>query len=332
MAPRISDHVALCTKGFREVRSATDQASGTEPSPSLLSIEDNQSKFRVWSGNIGAHHVGQRSLDYRLRDATHIQKEVIRLLTDLEISLEQCRLILAGEKIPWENEALSDEDDESLDLADIDIGFESEIAQLTADIAEITSALLKFSVVIRNPAQRNRLIFTPEAGVSFYAKYDIRHVRDKFPSATSELHRRLGHAITCRREYLKYRESHRTKLSEGFENDLLDVDTPAGRHAMAPSTIASSIPQELKDAKDLSSLRHLDLDERSDSGFTQTSFATSLGDTERLQVPPLPKGAGEGPVECPLCYMMISVSSKLSWNGHGIITLKSDYSTGCPIA
>lgn len=48
------------------------------------------SRFKLWVGNLGAHHgSGLRSLEYKLRDASHIRKLVISLLSDLCRSIER---------------------------------------------------------------------------------------------------------------------------------------------------------------------------------------------------------------------------------------------------
>ena len=50
-------------------------------------MEDALGRFEIWSGNIGAHHTGRRSLDHRLRDASHLHEHVSTLLDSLEQSL-----------------------------------------------------------------------------------------------------------------------------------------------------------------------------------------------------------------------------------------------------
>lgn len=54
----------------------------------LSDIGDEHGRFRIWSGNIGAHRGGRSSLDYRLRDASHIRQRVISLLQDLTETLQ----------------------------------------------------------------------------------------------------------------------------------------------------------------------------------------------------------------------------------------------------
>lgn len=51
-------------------------------------VADAFSRFKIWSANIGAHRTGQRSLDYRLRDASHLQEHVFALLSNLSDNLQ----------------------------------------------------------------------------------------------------------------------------------------------------------------------------------------------------------------------------------------------------
>jgi hypothetical protein len=144
---------------------------------------------------------------------------------------------------------------------------------------------------------------------SHYERTDIEHVREKFNNAEEFIWQRLGKAISHRRQYFKYRELHRQNLAMG-----LDIDS-SRTELGGQSTVASSIPQAMKGANDIAqSLEEIDEDQRSDSGLTQTSFATTLtGGSGRLQVPPIPKEASKGPFECPFCFMVISLNKPSSW-------------------
>lgn len=57
-------------------------------STSKLFLIEELGRFRIWSGNIGAHKSGRSSLDYRLRDNTRLERTVLQLLDDLKTSLE----------------------------------------------------------------------------------------------------------------------------------------------------------------------------------------------------------------------------------------------------
>lgn len=70
----ISDKVLACLDAFNSV-----STYGTLP--------EELARFKVWAGNIGAHRKGSSSLDYRLRDASHLRNQAISLLGDLEEAL-----------------------------------------------------------------------------------------------------------------------------------------------------------------------------------------------------------------------------------------------------
>ena len=48
---------------------------------------DLRGRFKVWAKNIGAHQTGRSSLDYRLRDSSHLKTRVVRFLKDLSEQL-----------------------------------------------------------------------------------------------------------------------------------------------------------------------------------------------------------------------------------------------------
>lgn len=83
----IAPLIPLCLKSLREF-SIVLAAKDRDGSASLQSaLADQTGRFKVWAGNIGAHQTGRSSLDYRLRDASHIKLRVIRFLNDLQEQL-----------------------------------------------------------------------------------------------------------------------------------------------------------------------------------------------------------------------------------------------------
>ena len=272
----------------------------------MLEIAGEEARFKIWSGNIGGHSTGRRSLQYRLRDASHLQKQVKSLLKELHELLADAHAIANGEKVPWDHI----EDDE------LSIGSDSnsepdrvpatEMGQIAQNVSDVIDCLLRLSVAIRNPAPHDRFATSAATSgsidASHYEPFDVQHVRSKFSEIEPFLADRLGRAISRRRQYLKYRESHHLKLSQGLQygepNDL-------------ESTVASSLPQHAKAAG--FNVEAVDEDGASDSGATQTSLASSYEGGDKLHVPPLPREAETGPFECPFCYMMIITTSSLSW-------------------
>ena len=56
--------------------------------------QDEMGRLRMWAANIGAHRVGQPSLDFRLRDSSHIREQIIGLLNDVLRRLEDAQEFL----------------------------------------------------------------------------------------------------------------------------------------------------------------------------------------------------------------------------------------------
>ncbi|KAI1347834.1 hypothetical protein F5Y01DRAFT_232983 [Xylaria sp. FL0043] len=320
MTQSIATHVTQCLNLFRDgilppgviyKHSLEDQLS--------QKVRDEYTRFKVWSGNIGAHHDGMSSLDYRLRDSSHIRDHVVRLLQDLESLLEDVTAILKGEKIPWdqlsgdEDSGGSDNDDGDDDDYDASRSErdspDTELNQLTLDVADVINCLLRMSMAIRSPSRHDRFVGSKSTETSHFEPFDIHHVQSKFPTIDLELSQRLGRAITRRRQYFKYREAHYKKLSYGLEDD--------GNLDLAPETIASSIPDHLKIGRDGSEPVVMNLaDGSSESGFSQTSYALSTADPEQRLVPPLPEEAAKGPFQCPFCFMIVIITNRSLWKRH----------------
>lgn len=97
------DYVLECLRGFMALRDAlqdqegpTGLANPTDLTAAALTpsqVQSEEVRFKIWCGNIGAHQTGTRSsLDYRLRDASHIRKQVVRILASLSTSLVDGKL------------------------------------------------------------------------------------------------------------------------------------------------------------------------------------------------------------------------------------------------
>ncbi|KAI0541363.1 hypothetical protein GGR58DRAFT_17324 [Xylaria digitata] len=327
----ITDRVTQILTAFEAIDTVeTREEPGESQLTWLQTISDQLSKFKLWAGNIGAHRTGRSSLDYRLRDSSHLQIQVMRLLDDLITSLNEVHSILSGETIPWDQDSgeVDDLDDELKDLLmNEDFEFDSELSQLTKEIADAIGNLLRLSISLRNPAPHDRFMSTEYAKARYFEANDKALTEAKFPRASQTLVTRLGQALSQRRQYFRYRESHHEKLAHGLFN--------SGRsEAGAQSEIASSIPQAMKDPGAAPTFRGLDEDERSDTGFSQTSFATTAPDSGSLRIPPLPKKTLDGPFECPFCFMSISVSSTHQWKKHVFADLRPYVclAEDCPVA
>ncbi|KAF5970482.1 zinc finger transcription factor ace1 [Fusarium bulbicola] len=310
----IADHVSACLQEFNSLCSSptiwTESVSdeGTDSDISLRKLQNELSRFKVWSGNIGAHKKGRSSLDHRLRDASNIRDQVADLLEDLRESLKDAKDILTGQLTPWDQDLSlagfpdDDSDDETLKF---DAPGLSELSQIFSAIVEDINCLFRLSVSIHNPSPHDRFKKACLTDTSDYEPFDVQHVCNKLAKAPKPIAERLGKAISRRRQYFKYRELHHDKLANGL--DLDDKD-------QMQSTVASSLPKRLNVNEPIS--LEEDLDDASDTVRSQTSWATSAANPERQKIPTLPAEAKNGPFECPFCFMMISIASRNHWKKH----------------
>ena len=108
MATLISAVLIRCLKAFNQLQEQVEQSDyNHEEDVSSILWGDELGRLRVWAANIGAHQTGQSSLDFRLRDASHISNQITKLLQDLEQSLKDVFEELSddGTKLSEDDEA-----------------------------------------------------------------------------------------------------------------------------------------------------------------------------------------------------------------------------------
>ncbi|TDZ25340.1 hypothetical protein Cob_v001511 [Colletotrichum orbiculare MAFF 240422] len=298
----ISKRVVEALSAFEHLLQSVREADQHSSQSQIASnIHDELGRFKVWAGSSGAHRTGRASLEHRLRDASHIRNRVIELIGDLQQSLDEATAIVTGHATPWDE---ANDDEEPVD----ELVAETEVSQITLDIAEVVDCLLRLSVSIRNPAPHDRFIASAPVETSAYEQYDIQHVYNKFDEIPEYLAERLGKAISRRRQYFKYREAHHLKIASG-----LCSHGDSSKTEIIPSTQASSIPNDKKQehSRDASGD-----DALSDAGNSQTSYATSVANPKTLKVPPMPDEALKGPFQCPFCFMIIAARNTGAWKKH----------------
>jgi hypothetical protein len=236
-----------------------------------------------------------------------------------------------GPNEKWEVGAISDSDDEIASTGE-EAAQTSELEQLFAAIKTANSSLMKLSMVIRNSPSRDDYL-KAASRYNFDARYDIGHVREKHGAAQRSsdwLLERLGKAITRRRQYLKYREEHHTKLARDWDKEAPEeVVAPAFDEAPLPTvieeeklerTIALTKATTYVESKTLVEKDGVDLDQGSFG--SQTSYEpTVIGEAvNKLSVPPPPIMAFESvpfefgePFQCLYCYMEQTVKNKTAW-------------------
>ncbi|KAM0302841.1 hypothetical protein ACHAPM_003626 [Fusarium culmorum] len=348
----IASHVVKTFESFHDLENALAKTtSSDEPSEGaalksfLPTIENDFIRFKMWAGNQAAHRSCPSSLDHRLREAPHLQKQIIYLLKDICESLEDALSNVSENSEPQDqgkgrDQTMQDNDNSSANSAQDEEFVSSDsdsdcdiptpvLSTLLLDVREAIDCLLRLSVAIANPASLERfqkLGAGPAEDISFHEPHDIAYVKDRFPKSTDEVANALGKYITRRRQFFKYRYAHREKLAHGIETLASNKETGTCYTETVPETIPTSSPGHFKTMTKFDPQADvIDEDIRSDSGISQTSYPTSAGsafegtDPETLEpvpplhVPPKPSAGEDGMFECPFCYRMIFARTRTAW-------------------
>lgn len=297
MATSISAILIPCLKSFNQLHERVERPDysheGEVPS---VSWGDELGRLRIWAANIGAHQTGQSSLEFRLRDASHISTQIKNLLRELDQSLNDILDELS------EDGTKASEDDET-SAAWPDDNSTTEFQQLHEEVVNIVDCLYQLSMLVRKPAQHDLLVGSRMGDKAEFEFYDNEHVRNLHPRTEEQICQRLGRAITRTRKYLNYRERHHRKLEKGIE------EVQGIQRTTTASGMSETIATDFK-------IHNIDFEETS-SDLTQTSYAPSLIDGGRVTIPPPPReSAGGKPFECPYCFFIIDIKSTRSWTRH----------------
>jgi hypothetical protein len=159
MTTSISSVLVDCLRSFNGLASRPELAIYTAEVPTNL-WTDELGRLRVWAANIGAHQTGQSSLDYRLRDASHIKAQTVKLLERLRRTLSDAEEFLAG----------GAEEDDNLSADDAD---ETELQQVYRAVVDTTDCLFQLSMIIRRPAQHDKLVGTKKLDATLFEPFDV---------------------------------------------------------------------------------------------------------------------------------------------------------------
>jgi O-acetyl-ADP-ribose deacetylase (regulator of RNase III) len=268
---------ASCARSFSLLAHALKESSDASYREMIAAeaLADEQGRFRVWAGNLGALQKGHSSLDYRLRDSPLLLENVLKFLEELQNALSEAASVASGQRLPYERQerpAYDSDDDmsvDSLDTSDSDDGDDngppSELEMRFADIVDIVNNLYSLSIRIRNPTIKTRALkaaaYRPidkSTGVDIleqYSHFDKSHAREvifglrntefnQTPAINEFLIERLGNAITSRRQLFLYWKKHREKLSAA-PADEIEVHV-----ADLPPKPSQSSADELKSQKE----------------------------------------------------------------------------------
>jgi hypothetical protein len=242
----VSDLVRSCLTKFTSLVSSAALSDHAEE-VSLQSWKDEIGRLRVWSVNIGAHQRGQSSLDFRLRDASHIRSQTINLLQGLEDLLNDLKEVLEEDSDDEAPENVENPSDDNT----------TEIQQLHKDIVETIHHLYRMSMIIRTPAHHDRLLGTNKLDAQPFKHWAHNHASNKYPLADPGVLECVSSAMALQRAILKYRERHHAKLSQNLDdgNGTLamnlekprnqnlgsDIQTVHGSHTLSHTSMAMAL-------------------------------------------------------------------------------------------
>jgi hypothetical protein len=98
----IAERVADCVKTYRKLnidltdKFTQDDAEEPKNGAFIEKVNGSFERFQLWSSNMGAHRKDRNSLDQRLWEASHLRKQVLQYLEDLQQGFAdgQSRVIL----------------------------------------------------------------------------------------------------------------------------------------------------------------------------------------------------------------------------------------------
>ena len=243
--------------------------------------------------------------------------------------------VVSGQRIPYD-EIDSDSSSSGSEVLELPLDEKptTELEQTMKDIHDIISSLYEISLMLRDPAPRDRFLKLAAIDVSYFEPWDTMHIEHKFPKAHSILIERLARANSKRRQYFKYLEKHHDKLALGSHADVVHEEprkmmkepSVSGRSRsdkpvveIGPRSIAASTPTTIatKDTQTtIATFRPDEQDIYVDDTLSETSSAASEGVSAatELQIPVPPQTAVDGdPFECPYCFEMMKISGLLAW-------------------
>ena len=309
----IAEAVAACFNSLGDVQQALEKPCSEEDLEHLKeAIQGFEGRFRIWSGNLGAHQRGKSSLDYRLRDAANIKSKLLKLLHGLEALFLEVSAICSGQRAAAEDD--SDDSGSSDDESDTesDEGKHGEVDQIFEEIQESIDCLYRMSMNLRNVGGNRRYAKAAKIDVSYFESFDIQFMKQMFPLAEEYLCERLGKAISRRRQFLKYQEEHATKLARGV---IPDDDQTVTQSETTASTIRPDPLSGAPGEAPREQAAYADADQ--ESMISATSYATIPGVANSIKWPSLPKAAeSASPYKCPYCHIFIEAHTTSEWRRH----------------
>jgi len=88
----IAENFERCLRDFKRLCEYSKSShESTVPNALHEAFVEQLGRFRVWAANVAAHRTGQSSLDYRLRDASHLRNTVRGYISSINDYLVEAR-------------------------------------------------------------------------------------------------------------------------------------------------------------------------------------------------------------------------------------------------
>lgn len=265
-------------------------------------------RFRVWAANNGAHVDCHRSLDFRLRDASHLKLEIVGILETIHGLVREVIEYLKPDQSgsDLDGSSSSGSEESATGNTPVDRLF---FSNLTIQI----DCLFEMSLAIRKPARLDRFIGAEMSNAQIYSAYDMQHVTHKFSHADAVLQERLASALTFRRGILK----HYNEVHEQYNKDIHNLSSQAERsEGPASSRVGTSAfqPSSLQDDH----ARRNVLEDQSMGTRSDRSISVQQEvDTHHSLHISSPAEVYEGkPYECPYCHYLLDIYDPKAYVRH----------------
>ncbi|KAJ5539139.1 hypothetical protein N7513_007471 [Penicillium frequentans] len=282
-----------CLKELADVASSRVQRYENEVSQARWL--DELGRLRIWAGNTGALQCDQLSLDYRLRDASHLKNEISRILQRVLQVVRSLSDLLNEPEDTLEDEAFLDPAGEVLDEEDL----MTDVQMLHQSIHNAISLLNQLSLETRKPADHDILLNVSSKDVSLSEPWAQQHVSRSFPDLDEATLHRLSAAMTKQRAVLQYR-SQKPRPSKDFDN------------------LESTLPEkEAAESSQAGGLDQLHLPETLTSELQPPYPTSAFTDHELLSIPSPPENSTYNSLfECPYCGSLMTIKDLEDWGCH----------------
>jgi hypothetical protein len=258
--PTIASMAKECLDRFFESLELLKVANSRNSAQYWTSLLNQLGRFQIWSSNIGVFADLHASLDYRLRDVTDVQDQILQLLISINDCLQQ------GKHRPsisiYTAHSFSVQEDCqvepqawvacNLEIAAGDFNEMKVAIQESIDwLHRLSNSIRKASSYGQNERAKNFPLTNPDDPTSKdltprWIELYSEIVKREFPGLAGNLRSRLARSIVLRRKRIMYRQSRNKRWAIQQESYLRKDPKKMVVPQIAPNTAPSSAQDSLK--------------------------------------------------------------------------------------